>query len=57
MQNACYAAINHVTDLSENKHNVLEGLKDHVPELWLVDLDPFCLLDVNYNNNWQQPKM
>ena len=36
MQIALYAAANHVTDLSE-------VLKGHIPELLLVDIDPFCL--------------
>ena len=31
--NAFYAAVNHVADLSENKYNISEGLKGHVPEL------------------------
>ena len=56
MQNSCYAVVNLVTDLSGNKEDFSEDSKGHVPELWLVDSDPFfwfLLLDVRYSNDWR----
>lgn len=53
MQNLCYVAVDHATDLSGNKH----GFRGHIPELRLVVFDPFCvflLLDVHYDNNYRQ---
>ena len=53
MQNAVYAAVNHVVDLSGNKCDISEDSKGHSPELWLADFHPFCLfllLDVHCDN-------
>ena len=33
MQNACYAAVSHVVDLSGNKCDISEGSKSRIPEL------------------------
>ena len=41
MQNVFYSATNHITDISENKRNILESSKGHIPVLWLVDYYPF----------------
>ena len=53
---ACYAAVNHVADLSENKRDISERSTGHAPGSWLGDFDPFCLflfLDDRYDNDWR----
>ena len=54
MENAFYAAVHDVADLSENKCDISKGSKGHVSELCLAAFDPFCLfllLVVRYDND------
>ena len=54
MQNAFYAAVNHVADFSGNKYDNSERSTGHAPGSLLADFNPFCfflLLDDHYDND------
>ena len=52
--------INHVTNFSGNKCDILEYSKHHIYELHLVDFNQFSLLPLSHghhNYDWQLCKM